>query len=291
MARHRRVVFGRINRRNPTLAMRPFAEDMRTLADSRKTTATIEGTAERPEQAWYAADMHVVMGEDFMIGVLGFSVNEEKRRFDNASWSWLKGQTENSDAASQDTVVPFAVDLREHNRWVAHAVTGRIPPTRFRPALQRVLSAAAAEAKLLVADWECDPVLSRGAVRDWVSSHPRVKLAKRTISFSNPGLDLDDDRAKMRALGARRMTEEFAAYPSRELNVASSVFEPMFDGLETGDVRLQLESRVAGGGTAKFDSDESADEASIEDYGTDLARGMDLVLRSLVSYAQDRDQQ
>jgi hypothetical protein len=288
MARQRRVVFGRINRRNQTLGMRSFAEDMLTLADSRRTTAIIEGTAERAEQTWYAADMQLVVTGDFMIGVAGFSVNEEKRFFDNEEWSWLKGPTENSDAASQETVVPFAVDLREHNRWVAHATTGRIPPTRFRPAFARVLSAAAANAQLMAADWECDPVMSRRTVREWLANHPRVKSVKRTISFSNPGLDLDDDREKMRALRARRMTEEFAAYPTRDLNVESSVFEPMLNGLETGDVRLQMEARVAGGVTAKFDSEESADHSYIDDYGTDLQRGMELVLRSLVDYAETR---
>ncbi|MEV5210219.1 hypothetical protein AB0K35_22365 [Micromonospora sp. NPDC053740] len=116
MTKQRRVVFARINRRNNTLGIRPFADDMRALADSRLTTFVVPATPERPARAWYAADMRLAMGDDFMTGVLGYSVVDQKRYFDPDSWSWIKGATEDSDAASQDTVVPFAVDLREHNR-------------------------------------------------------------------------------------------------------------------------------------------------------------------------------
>ncbi|MER7586913.1 hypothetical protein ABTW72_05175 [Micromonospora sp. NPDC127501] len=288
MTKQRRVVFARINRRNSTLDMRPFAEDMRALADSRLMTFLAPATPERPARTWYAADMRLAMGDDFMTGVLGYSVMEQKRSFDNDSWSWIKGATEDSDAASQDTVVPFAVDLREHNRWVAFTTTHRIRAETFRPALGKALSTAAQNLGLLPADWECDPVVSQDTVQEWINRHPYVKLLRRTVKFSNPGRDLDEVRAKMRSMQARRATEEFAAYPSQALNVEADAFWDKLQGLETGDARVFMKSREAQGVDAKFDSDLKTDETRIDDYGRDLERGMDLVLRALVVYADTR---
>lgn len=288
MTRQRRVVFARINRRNNTLDMRPFSEDMRALAESRQTSYLVPATPERPARTWYAADMRLAMGEDFMTGILGYSVADQKRFFDSDGWSWIKGPTEDSDAASQDTVVPFAIDLREHNRWVAFATTGRIQPASFRPALGQVLSTAAQNLHLMPADWECDPVVSQHTVQEWIEKHPLVKLLRRTVKFSNPGRDLDDVRTKMRAMRARRATEEFAAYNSQVLNVDSEAFQDKLQGLETGDTRVQMKSREAQGVDATFDSDTRTDDTRIDDYGKDLERGMDLVLRALVVYADTR---
>lgn len=288
MTKQRRVVFARINRRNTTLDMRPFAEDMRALAESRQTTFFMPATPERPARNWYAADMRLTLGDDFMTGILGYSVVDQKRYFDPDSWSWIKGATEDSDAASQDTVVPFAVDLREHNRWVAFATTQRIQPAGFRPALGQALSAAAQNLDLLPADWECDPVVSQQTVQEWIERHPQVKLLRRTVKFSNPGRDLDEVRTKMRAMRAKRATEEYAAYNSQVLDVQAEAFRDKLQGLETGDARVQMESREAQGVDAKFDSDTKTDETRIDDYGRDLERGMDLVLQALVAYARTR---
>jgi hypothetical protein len=286
VAKTRKVVFGRINRRNSTLDMRPFAQDMLVLAESRLTTFTAAATPDRPARTWYAADMKIVSSGDFMVGVFGFSVNEEKRFFDTEAWSWVKGETESSDAASEDTVVPFAVDLRDHHRWVAFATTGRVQPAGFRLYFGKVLTEAAARAGLLPADWECDPVVSRDTIHDWIHRYPRVKLLRRRIKFTNPGRNLDDDRAEMRALGARRKLEEIAAYPNKDLDTGSEAFEAKLDGVETGDLEVYLESRVSGGSDAKFDSEKESDELFVDDFGTDLERGMDQVLRTLVGYAQ-----
>lgn len=288
MTRQRRVVFARINRRNNTLDMRPFAEDMRALAASKMTTFTEPATPEKPARAWYAADMRLASGDDFMIGILGYSVIEEKRFFDSESWSWIKGVTENSDAASPDTVVPFAVDLRDHNRWVAHTTTARLQPGGFRPAFSKVLSTAAQNYGLLPADWECDAVVSPETVNGWIEHHPLVRLLRRTVRFSNPGRDLDETRAKMRAMGARRATEEYVAYSPNVLDVQSVAFQEKLEGLQTGDTRVQMESRETQGVDAAFDSDTKMDDTRIDDYGTDLERGMDLVLRALVVYAGTR---
>lgn len=73
MARNRRVVFGRINRRNPnqeTFEERAFADDMAALADSHLTMYTQESTAGRPVRRWIAGDMTVTPGGDFLTGVL-----------------------------------------------------------------------------------------------------------------------------------------------------------------------------------------------------------------------------
>ncbi|GLY97653.1 hypothetical protein Acsp02_49070 [Actinoplanes sp. NBRC 103695] len=232
--------------------------------------------------------MRTVMGDDFMVGIFGYSVLEQKRHFEESSWSWIKGETEDSDAASEDTVVPFAVDLRDKNRWVAFATSLRVQPASFRPAFGQALSVAAAERGLLASDWECDPVISQHAVEDWIERHRFVKFFRRTVRFSNPGRDLDEVRQKMRAMGARRATEEFAAYPSQSLDVTSEAFREKLDGVETGDTRVQMKAQEARGVVAKFDSNTKSDETHIDDYGNDLERGMDLVLRALVVYADTR---
>src|SRR5690348_8075781 len=104
MPQQRRVLFGRINRRRPdepTFDVRPFDEDMRALADSHLTTATVG------DAVWTAADMTVDSHGNFMTGVLGFSERDQRRQFDRDTWSWVKGETEETEGASAATTVPF----------------------------------------------------------------------------------------------------------------------------------------------------------------------------------------
>lgn len=58
---------------------------------------------------------------DFMTGILGLSEEEELRSFEDEAFSWLKGATRTEEGASERTMVPFAVDLREEERWVGFA--------------------------------------------------------------------------------------------------------------------------------------------------------------------------
>ena len=292
MARTRKVVFGRINRRQPggqdTLNMRPFKDDMLDLAESHKTTYTPVTTVGQPIRTWYAADMTVDPSGDFMTGILGHVINEERLQFDRDSWSWVKGPTEQSETASVSTVAPFAIDLRETQRWVGFAPTTRIHPFSFANHLGNVLSHAVLEAGLIPSDWECDLVVSRETVHRWIQQHPRLSTIKRTIKLTNPGRDLDDDRAEMQALAARRKTEELAAYPNRDLRTDTPEFEAKISGLDTGDLEIVLRARGDAGSTPIFNSRQAADETRVDDFENDLQRGMELVLGALLDYVRSR---
>ena len=284
----RKVVFARINRRYPgqdTLAQRTFAEDMTQFASQFRARFEEPATAIAVAKSWFAADMTVRAGGDYLTGALGFSEEAERRRFNNQAWSWVLGDTEVSDTASEDTVVPFAVDLRESHRWVAFATTSRLQPAGFTRALQEILGMAVAEHALLPAEWDVDLVTSRASIQAWLANHPLVHKMRRTVRFSNPGLDLDDDREEMRALKARRKTEEFAAERGGVLDVQSPRFQSKLDGTETGDLELHLFARGSQGATdSEFKSKEKADQVQIDDFGRDLQAGMGVVLAALQEY-------
>jgi hypothetical protein len=284
MAKSRRVVFGRVNRRNQTVQMRPFPEDMLDLANSKKTSVTFKAQPGRPARTWHAADIQIVANGRFAIGVLGFAVSEEKRRFDEDGFSWIKGETEFSDAASEDTVVPFAIDMNEDSRYVALATSGRVKAYSAMVNLGKVLNKAAHDLGLVPAHWECDLVVSQSSIHTWLEQHPKVRQMRRTIKFTNPGRDLDDDRAEMTALHANRKTEEFTAWRNQQLDVHSPTFLEKLHGIETGDLEIYLEARLEGSDKAEFNSNEDADKVLIPDFGTDLERGMDSVQAALAGY-------
>jgi len=87
MAESRRVVYGRINRRSiqePLYNVRPVREELRALAESKRTAAEVDGVP------WYAGDFSFDPAGDFVTGILGFSERERFQEFDEAAWSWLK---------------------------------------------------------------------------------------------------------------------------------------------------------------------------------------------------------
>jgi len=293
MAKMRKVRFARINRRRPpgqeTLAMRTFAEDFTELANSRLTQTTQRGASGDLLRTWTAADMTIDPDDDFMTGTLGFSSPEDRKIFNAEAWSWVKGETFDLDAASRATVAPFAVDLQESHRWVAFAPTAKIRPGSFAYGLEHVLNRAVGEAGLIPTEWEVDLVTSRAEIDEWLREHPLVHFMRRIIKTSNPGRELDSDRAEMRALAARKKTEEFTALRGRTLDITSEAFNDKLDGTQTGDVELQLIARRDGGaGNVKFNSRLSADEELIDDFGIDLMVGMELVLAALQIYVRDR---
>jgi hypothetical protein len=264
--------------------MRPFVEDVLELARSKQTSINFKATPGRPARTWHAADMQVVANGTVALGVLGFEVSEEKRHFDKEAFSWVKGQTEFSDAASEDTVVPFAIDLREHSRYVAVATSGRVKAYSAMVNLGKVLNRAAHDIGLLPADWECDLVVSQASIHKWLEKYPKVRLMRRTIKFTNPGRDLDEDRAQMTALRASRKKEEFTAGYNQQLDVNSDIFAEKLRGIETGDLEVYLEARVEGANKAEFNTNDDADKILISDFGTDLEQGMDLVMDALIGY-------
>ncbi|MDS1114243.1 hypothetical protein RD149_10725 [Gordonia westfalica] len=286
--RDRRVVFGRINRRNPkqeTFESRTFAADMVALADSRHTVFTQTSTGGRPGRRWIAGDMTPLPDGDFMTGVLGFSEQLQQMSFDDESFSWLKGAVDDADSASDQTLVPFAVDLREGQRWVAFATTARLQPTAFRNGFEKVLNTAVSELGLMPTEWEVDLVTSNTVIREWLQKHPQVYKLTRTLKFTNPGKNLDEDRRQMRALAANRKTEEFAAPARRNLDVNSDEFLDKLEGTEQGDLDVKMEARGANNvGKVKFNSRKAVDSVEVEDFGYDLARGVEVVLAALREY-------
>ncbi len=283
----RKVVFARINRRRTkqgTLDMRPFVDDVRVLARTHHTTYS-ERRPNTPTRHWFAADLHVTPHGDYLVGTLGYSEEQEHREFDSTAWSWVKGETRWANTGSEQTVVPFAVDLHEHGRWVAFATASRMTAARCRAGLEHVLREAVNASGLIPADWDVDLVTSRSTVSSWLAKHPKVFKLVRTLKFSNPGLDLDGDREEMRALGANRKTEEFAAFRGATLVTDGDDFQRKLAGVERGDVEIELSARSdEGRQTAVFKSKDTPDALEIEDYGVDLEAGMEAVLRALRTY-------
>lgn len=265
----KRVVFARINRRmhnaQSTLAESGFEQEIRILAESHQTYAVQPGTNGAPDKRWYAADFNITPDDRFLTGTLGYSEERTDREFNTESWSWLKGEEELRDTGSDDTIAPFAVDLRDDQRWVAFATASRLRHVQFRKGLELVLKQAVAQSGLLGYDWEVDLVTSKSAVWQWIEEHPEVFELKRTVKFTNPGRDLDDDRAEMARLEARRKTEEFRAYRSGSLQTDSAEFEDKLDGLESGFVEIDMRARGTGPGSEEeFHSRERADSTFID---------------------------
>jgi hypothetical protein len=291
--RQQKVIFARINRRRPDqreLVMRTFRDDMTELATSRLTRYVERRSHDVLDRTWIAADMEIEPDGDFMSGTLGFTTKEERRVFEDQSWSWIKAQTENTEAARPDAVAPFAIDLREDHRWLAFAPAPHLPAKTFMHGFRLVLVHAVAEANLVPADWEVDLVVSRDSITRWLEIHPAVHFIRRTVKFPNPGRDIDDDRSQMRALNARRKTEEFKASNRRVLDIRSEAFQGKLDGTETGDLEIYLLARGAPGtGNAVFQSNNAPDQRTVDIFGKDLIRGIDVVLGALRGYVLEKD--
>lgn len=293
MAANRNVVFGRINRRadgQDSITDRPFREEVMALIDSRRTEFVERMTNGRPMRRWVAADLQLTPSGDFVTGVLGYSEQQQHVSFDDDSYSWIKGAVEDADAASEQTIAPFALDLRDGQRWLAFATTARLQAQGFRRGLESVLNTAVMEVLgEMPGAWEVDLVTSQSAIFDWLRLNPRVHRLVRTVKFSNPGKDLTDDMAQMRALHANRKTEEFKAPYRGVLDVTSEAFIEKLDGTETGDLDVLMEARGERGvRNVKFNTRTSVDKSTIEEFGTNLQAGMDAVLAALREYVASK---
>jgi hypothetical protein len=282
----RRIAFGRVNRRLPdqqSFARRPFAEDMMILAQSRETRAVVR------DVEWVAADLNLDASGDFMSGVLGFAETELRRDFEDEAFSWLKGRTSAAEGASRRTTSPFAVDLREDRRWVAFAPAARIQPATFRLGFSAVLNAAVQSLGLWPTDWEFDLVLQKRTVEEWIAEHRDVFYFRRKVKFTNPGREIDEDRAEMQALAARSKEEIFKASYGRTLRLQDSeTFSRKLDGVETGDLEVVLRARGPGGSEFSFTSDEQPEHTFVPDFGDNLDEGIDWVLNALREYSERR---
>jgi hypothetical protein len=261
---------------------------MLLLAESHQTRA-FEQVAGGVPRTWFAGDMRIEPDSDFLTGTLGFTSPDQHLVFDDRAWSWAKARPEESDAARRDTISPFAIDLRDRNRWVAFAPTFRLRNRAFADGFERVLNVAALAAGEMPSEWDVDLVVSRDRIDEWLQLHPLVFRLRRTIKFTNPGRDLDDVRQDMRALAARRKTEDYAASNRGVLNTGSEQFHSKLDGVETGDIELRMDSRRPNGrGSDVFNSNTSADEVKVDSFSTDLLLGMELVLSALREYVASK---
>jgi hypothetical protein len=287
VSKRKRVAFARINRRSEDDSLfeaRPFQEDMRALAESRETRAHFRGNE------WIAADLEILPNEDYMIGILGFSDEETFRDLDPAAFSWLKGPTTIiAGASAERTMVPFAVDLHENGRWVAFGTSLRIQPAGFAAGFRACLNAAVGSLGLTPSEWDVDLVLGKARVEEWLEAHPNVTKFTRVIRLHNPSVRLDQDRERMRALAARRLTETYSVAPARKHHLKireNPEFDNLLDGLDTGDLDIQLEAR-AGSYRVTFSSRAMADRRWVDDYGENLEYGMEVMLVAVQEYAND----
>ncbi|MDV6267093.1 hypothetical protein [Rhodococcus globerulus] len=261
---------------------------MGALAESRFTRATTLDKKTGPRD-WIAADLTVDPHGTFLTGVLGYKVRDQFRSFDDSSWSWVKGETLNATGATATTVVPFAVDLSEHGRWVGFATSQSIRQQVFQDGFSAVLNEAVKQLDLWPTDWEFDLVVSRTTVRSWIQDNPNVVRMVRRLQRSNPGRDLDADRQHMRALGASSMEETYKAAKNETLDTSSPAFEEKLIGLETGDASLGLWALPQNGGhEVSFKSDTKSDSAAIDEFGSNLTSGMELVQKALAEYVASK---
>jgi len=224
-----------------------------------------------------------------MIGTLGYSEHQTLIDFDTDAWSWLKGSTTHTESGSDKTVVPFAIDLREDQRFIAFAPAPRLGVAQFAAGLQRVLQSAVSREETMAAHWEVDLITFAEDVESWISLHPRVFLIRRTIKFTNPGRSLDAARSQMRDLGSRRRTEEDAAPRNRTLKTDSQTFSELLDGVETGDIDILLKSRgEAVGSEERFKSKDQPSTTVVSRF-QNLRDGMDAALEVLRSRFSERD--
>jgi hypothetical protein len=280
----KRVAFGRINRRLPdthqTLDMRPLREDLVQLVESRELRAEVKG------REWIAADMSLDASGDFMTGVIGYSQAELKRDFDDETFSWVKGPTREDPGASVDTLVPFAIDIRDDRRWVGFVPSRLIRTRAFSEGFTILLNKAVEAVRLIPAEWEVDMLSTLTTIEEWLDDNPDVVLFVRTVKFTNPGRDISAERAEMRALSAKAKKEHFIATSQGYLNLQDNPeFVDLTEGIETGDVDIELRARSG----RRYLSVDHAAEDYVDDFGHDLQTGMARVLDAVRRYAESKE--
>jgi hypothetical protein len=264
------------------LQPRPFSEDLHRLADSALTVATIRDTT------YIAADLTFDASGMFMTGLLGFTEQEVLRQFETRAFSWIKGDVRDIFGATTRTVVPFAIDTRENRRWGAYAVSSRIRSLVFRRALAATLNEAVAALRLLPSEWEVDPVSNVSTVVDWVDDHPDIVRFSRRIQLTNPLVDVDEARRRMRALGAREDEETYRAWRNETLTVDNDTFRELIADMETGDIEVILVARTGASGHTTYKSSGHVERTQVPNFGSDLPAGVEAVLDVLRAFSEQR---
>jgi hypothetical protein len=269
--------------------MRPFADDMEVLAGSRVIKASFERTPVQDAQEWVAADLGFDMSRTFVVGLIGFTTTESVYQFDPETFSWISGRQQGPQAASDRSMVPFAVDLRNDRRWIAFGTAQRIRPQGFANAFQVALNNAVQELRLLPSIWEVDLVTSPTTIVEWLAENPDVINVRRTVRYPNPVRDLRGVHAEMAELAAKVKREEFSAPAGQRLALRPGpLLDSLLEGVDNGNTDVRFEARGEGGTRPRFNTRLASDEEWVDDWGDDYALGMQNVLQALESYSARR---
>jgi hypothetical protein len=293
----RRIYFARVNRRLDSSFQdvldnrRPFREDMASLLEAAPLRFPIPGTGKE----WIAADLEWRGRDDqFLVGMLGQADEHTRRLFDEVNLSWLKGETRQVGGAREEALVPFAVDTREHRRYVAFATGGGLNQVQFLSGFTRCVNHAVSRLGLWPVDWDIDLVTLRQDVYEWLRDHGQVFEIMRIVRLPNPGGDLSDIRRRMRALRSREARDIYKAQHAQSLDVVDDEGQPtepmieLTEGLEEGDVQLRMRARrIETDQEPRFDSIERSHFVYTDDWA-DHATGINVVLERLIEFSESR---
>lgn len=289
----KRIAFARINVRNLQISMgdRSFRDDMTILANVGELRV-VRGTSEsvvNPPVEWVARDLALSDDGTILSGLIGFATSKRLYVPDDENQSWLKGEEHTPEAGSDDTLVPFAVDIRDDRRWIAFATAKKVQPIGFANAFQSALQAAVESIHPFPSSWEVDLITSQSTIDEWLAEHPAVVVFKRTVRYPNPVRDLGALHQEMLDLHARTKVEEFRAYPGETLDVANpNVLRVLLDGVERGNVDAYFQAQSDGGVRPRFNTRLASDEEFVDDFRDDLSRGLVLVTNVLRTYSARR---
>lgn len=215
-----------------------------------------------------------------MTGILGFESEETYISFDPDSFSWVKGDRSDVSGATNETMVPFAIDARDDRRYVAFTTTRRIKATTFCEALSAVLTEASDAEGWEGLVWEVDLITDTAELDDFLADNPNLTMIQRNVRRPNPkGEYLEEDLQRMDTVSARTLSETYRI--RQNVPVTAEATELIKAGLEEGFTEVKLES-TSNGVSVKFDSRKRRKRTVIEDFkGSLKERGTEFLSKAL----------
>jgi hypothetical protein len=290
----KRVAFARINVRTAQggFGDRTFRDEMTNLAAAGEMRVTVPNRESLVADSveWVARDLALSDDGSVLSGLIGFATRQRIYVAQEDEQSWLKGEQTTPEAGSDDTLVPFAVDIRDDRRWVAFATAQKIRPAGFANAFQAALQGALEGITPFPSMWEVDLITDRSTIEEWLAEHPAVVVFRRTVRHPNPVRDLSVVHQEMADLHAKSKREEFRAYPGETLDVRADTdtLGRLLEGVDKGWVDAYFQAQGDGGTRPRFNTRLASDEEFVEDFRDDLSRGLDLVTRALRNYSARR---
>lgn len=159
---------------------------------------------------------------------------------------------------------------------------------RFRQAFEAVLNAAASQFGELLGSWEVDPVQDLRALTAWIAENPAVFKISRRVKLTNPLIDVDEIRRKMRLMQGTKWEDTVTAPRGEALDTESEAFRDHVEPIETGEAVIILKARTGPGlGPRIYKSIEHRENAQIRNY-RDLDDGVELVLEQTRIFSDRR---